>query len=114
MTETKEVAKSGLAVRAFGASDDHLWTTTNLGELFQQGYVAAGSRTAMLKLAVSLKCIDVLSRDVARTPAYLFKRKKGGAEIVEPSAHRVAKLLATRTSRYYGTKEFLRITTAYL
>lgn len=115
MSETTEVAKSdGLAVRNFGAGSDHLWTTTNLHELFQQGYVAAGSRDLMLRLAVSMKCIDVLSRDVARTPAYLFKRKKGGAEIVEPTAHPVARMLATRASRYYGIKEFMRITTAYL
>lgn len=110
--ETKKSA--GLALRSFDASDDHLWTTTNLHELFQQGYVAAGSRQAMLRLAVSLKCIDVLSRDVARTPAYLFRRKPGGAEMVEPSKHPVAKMLATRTSRYYGVKEFFRITTAFL
>lgn len=116
MSESKEVAKSaGLAVRHFGASDDHLWTTTNLDQIFQQGgYVAAGSRHAMLRLAVSLKCIDVLSRDVARTPIYLYRRMKGGAKIVEPTEHRVAQMLATRTSRYYGTKEFLRITASYL
>jgi HK97 family phage portal protein len=104
----------GLSVRHFGADDSHLWTTTNLGELFQQGYVAAGSRQAMLRLAVSLKCIDVLSRDFARTPMYLFEWMKGGAKIVDPSDHRVAKMLATRTSRYYGTKEFKRIAASYL
>lgn len=111
----EETNKSaGLAMRSFGASEDHLWTTTNLHELFQMGYVAAGSRQAMLRLAVSLKCIDVLSRDVARTPVYLYRRRKGGAEIVEPSEHPVAKILDSRTSRYYGIKEFLRITTCYL
>lgn len=114
--ETTEAPKKsdGLALRSFGASDDHLWTTTNLHELFQMGYVAAGSQQAMLRLAVSMKCIDVLSRDVARTPAYLMQWTDGGAEIVNPADHRVARMLATRTSRYYGTKEFLRITTAYL
>lgn len=115
MTETKDIAeRAPVSVRAFGASDDHLWTTTNLGDLFQMGYVAAGSRSAMLRLAISLKCIDVLSRDVAKTPAYLYRRKKGGAEIVEPTDHPVAKMLAGRTSRYYGVKEFLRIATAHL
>jgi HK97 family phage portal protein len=115
MSMAEEQKKSaGLALRSFGASDDHLWTTTNLDQLFSMGYVAAGSRSAMLRLAVSLKCIDVLSRDVARTPMYLYRRKKGGAEIVEPTEHPVARILATRTSRYYGIKEFKRITTSYL
>lgn len=115
MAETKDIAeRAPVAVRAFGAGDDHLWTTTNLGDLFQMGYVAAGSRSAMLRLAISLKCIDVLSRDVAKTPAYLYRRKNGGAEIVEPTDHPVAKMLAGRTSRYYGVKEFLRIATAHL
>lgn len=100
--------------RAFGAPDDHLWTTTNLQDLFQMGYVAMGSRSAMFRLAISLKCIDVLSRDVAKTPVYLYRRKKGGAEIVEPNEHPVARMLAGRTSRYYGIKEFLRIATAHL
>src|SRR5690606_17137709 len=100
-------------VRSAG-DDDRLWTTTDLHELFQLGYVAVGSRSAMLRLAISLKCIDVLSRDVAKTPAYLYRRKKGGAEIVEPNEHPVARMLASRTSRYYGVKEFLRITTAHL
>lgn len=111
MTQKKQ--PTGLAVRSFG-DDDKLWTTTNLQDLFQQGFVAAGSRSAMLKLAISLKCIDVLSRDVARTPAYLYERMTGGARIVEPEKHPVAKMLATRTSRYYGIKEFLRIATSYL
>lgn len=112
MSETAD--KSPVSVRSFGAGDDHLWTTTNLHELFQMGYVAAGSRQAMLRLAISLKCIDVLSRDVAKTPAYLYRRKKGGAEIVDPTEHPVAQILAGRTSRYYGVKEFLRIATAHL
>ncbi len=115
MPENEVAKSSGLALRHFGASDDHLWTTTNLHEAFAQGgYVAAGSRHAMMRLAVSLKCIDVLSRDFARTPAYLFRWMKGGAKIVEPSEHRVAKMLATRTSRYYGVKEFKRIAASYL
>lgn len=114
MTDTKDIAKSpGLSIRGVD-NEDRVWTEFDMHELFGKGLVAVGSRQAMLRLAVSMKCIDVLSRDVARTPLYLYRQKKGGAEIVEPSEHRVAKLLARRTSRYYGVKEFLRITTSYL
>lgn len=121
MPENKPTAetekKSPVSVRSFGAGDDLLWTTTNLHELFQAGYVAVGSQTAIFRLAISLKCIDVLSRDVSKTPMYLYRRKKGGAEIVEPSEHPVARMLdarSGRTSRYYGIKEFLRIATMHL
>lgn len=114
MSTEVATASAGNTLRSFGAGEDYLWTTTNLDQLFQQGYVAAGSRHAMFRLAVSMKCIDVLSRDFARTPAYLMEWMKGGAKIVDPSEHPVAKMLAKRTSRYYGTKEFKRITASYL
>lgn len=114
MAKKKQARASVPTVRAFGAPDDHVWMTLNLHEAFQKGFIVAGSQSALFKLGASLRCIDVLSRDVSKTPIYLYRRKKGGADIVEPDEHPVAMMLSTRTSRYYGITEFLRIATAHL
>ena len=108
-----EVAKVATAPQVRSVGND-LWTGVELGELFSKGHFIAGRHSDIVKVSVSLACWEVISQDVSKTPLELRRRTPNGSVLVPKGEHPVAGLLWRRPNDYYGWKEWIRMTAAYL